>query len=171
MMKNYSSKILLSLILFYLIYMCVVIMNHKVIIADDLSNASRILSDNNHNFLKFVKSFLDTAMMAPRPVSAFVTAVVIFASQYNLNYYFTGLFLFPISCFLLYYVLRKNISTTLASVIVTLYGLSYFGSSVQFSCIMLNSNLAVIFYLLSFHYLKNHSQNAKNFFISSVFFA
>ncbi|RTZ45965.1 hypothetical protein EJ377_14945 [Chryseobacterium arthrosphaerae] len=61
----------------------------------------------------------------------------------NLSTYWDPVF--PLSLAVLYWVARHILSKELASLLTLLYATSLIGSSIQFSSIMLNSNLATIF--------------------------
>lgn len=103
---------------------------------------------------------------APRPVSSFVTGTLIFFAKYNEYIYFFGLLFFPISVFTIYCILKNIMTKEIASLITLLYSCSLLATSIQFSPIMLNSNLATIFFSLSIYYLYIR----KNLIMSSIFF-
>ena len=127
----------------------------NTLLADDLSKMyESIYLDSN--FIDFIFSFLDSATMSARPVSGLLTGSLIYISSYNQSLYYLGLLLFPISIITLYNVLKHFINKELTLLAVILYTSSIFASSIQFSPIMLNSNLALIFWLLSLYFLKKN---------------
>ncbi|RNA61837.1 hypothetical protein D1631_07770 [Chryseobacterium nematophagum] len=168
-MKEKSSHIYLTflniLIVIYSCYIGFTIFINKVLLADDLSKVyeSKNISEP---YFKYIHTFLDTYTMASRPISGFVTGTLVFFSKYNENVYFLGLLFFPLSLISIYIVIQKILSKELASLITLLYLCSLLGTSIQFSPIMLNSNLATIFFSLSIFYLYFHEK----ILISSLFF-
>lgn len=149
-------------IIIYVLYISLSVCYEKILLADDLAMAYeyRFISQS---YFSFICSFLDSSTMAARPVSGFVTATVMFISQYNEFVYWLGLFFFPLSLLVIYEVAQKILTVQLASLITLLYACSMIGTSIQFSAIMLNSNLATIFFCLSIYILYFH----KNIFLSS----
>ncbi|SHF19330.1 hypothetical protein [Chryseobacterium takakiae] len=152
-------------IIIYVLYISLSVCYEKILLADDLAMAYeyRFISQS---YFSFICSFLDSSTMAARPVSGFVTATVMFISQYNEFVYWLGLFFFPLSLLVIYEVAQKILTVQLASLITLLYACSMIGTSIQFSAIMLNSNLATIFFCLSIYILYFH----KNIFLSSLLF-
>ncbi len=169
-MKSILSKNLILLVIIYLLYVVFSLMTHETLLADDLSKAAQVQQAKGSDFFSFLFSFLDNETMSPRPASGIITALLIYLSKYNINIYFLGLLSFPISCLFLYSILKENVSKSVGALITTSYALSLIASSIQFSVIMLNSNLALIFYLLSFYYVRNKDQTLKNQIISVFFF-
>ncbi len=104
--------------------------------------------------------------MAARPVSGFITGIIIFMSQSNSLIYFSGLLFFPLSVFTIYFVLSKILPKGIACISSLLYAISIIGTSIQFSPIMLNSNLATIFYVLSIYF----TVVKKNLVLSSLLY-
>ncbi|AIH01633.1 hypothetical protein M949_0462 [Riemerella anatipestifer CH3] len=162
---NYHQKLLFSIILIYALYVVTKITYTNTLLADDLSKMyESIYLDSN--FIDFIFSFLDSATMSARPVSGLLTGSLIYISSYNQSLYFLGLLLFPISIITLYNVSKHFINKELALLAVILYTSSIFASSIQFSPIMLNSNLALIFWLVSVYFLRK----TYNPFLSGLFY-
>nr|WP_315029412.1 hypothetical protein [uncultured Chryseobacterium sp.] len=168
MKKNLSNNYFIFLnilIIVYTLYISLCVFREKVIVSDDLSKVyeSKFISAS---YFSYIYSFLDSTTMAARPVSGFVTGTLIFLSKHNESVYLLGLVFFPLSLFTLYWVAQKIISKEWASLITLLYSCSVIGTSIQFSSIMLNSNLATIFFSLSIYFLYVRKQ----IIISSLFF-
>ncbi|REC63537.1 hypothetical protein DRF65_05440 [Chryseobacterium pennae] len=163
---NNRYLILLNiLIIVYNLYIWLSIFIEKVIVADDLKEAynSKYISKP---YVSYIYSYLDSSNMAARPVSGFVTGTLVFLSQYNASVYLLGILFFPLSLIALYWVIQKILSKELASLITLLYSCSLIGTSIQFSPIMLNSNLATLFFSLSIYY----TYVRKNILWSALFF-
>lgn len=153
------------LIIVYSLYISLSVFQQKVILTDDLAGFY-VLPSVSGSYFSYIYSFLDSRIMAARPVSGIVTGTLAFLSKNNESVYFMGLLFFPLSLIAIYWVARKIISRELASLLTLLYSCSLIGTSIQFSTIMLNSNLATIFFALSIYY----AYVRKNTFISSLFF-
>ncbi|AZA84827.1 hypothetical protein C1637_18780 [Chryseobacterium lactis] len=172
MKKNVRNSYLIFLnilIIAYTLYISLSVFREKVIVSDDLSKVyeSKFISES---YFSYIYSFLDSTTMAARPVSGFVTGTLIFLSRHNESVYLLGLLFFPLSLIVMYWVIQKIISTEMASLITLLYSCSVIGTSIQFSSIMLNSNLATIFFLLSiyFIYVRQKVVISSLFFIASI---
>lgn len=163
--KLNSNSLLFISILFYSIYIIFKLRHHKVLLADDLSQAY-IAQNIGVSFWDFLTSYLDSQTMSARPVSGLITGTIVFLSKYDISIYYIGLIFFPISLYLLYKVLNYFFENVFSVLIVALYASSIFASSIQFSIIMLNSNLATIFWLLSIYFLTKKY----NIFLSITFF-
>ncbi|WP_347219141.1 hypothetical protein [Chryseobacterium sp.] len=153
------------LIVVYNLYIWLTIFREKVIVADDLKevyNAKYI----SKPYFSYIYSYLDSSNMAARPVSGFITGTLVFLSQYNASIYLLGILFFPLSLLAVYWIAQKMLSKELASLITLLYSCSLIGTSIQFSPIMLNSNLATLFFCVSIYYVYIH----KNILLSSLFF-
>ncbi|VFA41788.1 hypothetical protein [Chryseobacterium indologenes] len=148
MKKNQSNNygiFLNILIIVYTLYISLSVFKEKVIVTDDLSKVyeSKLISGS---YFTYIYSFLDSTTMAARPVSGFVTGTLIYLSKYDESVYLLGLIFFPLSLAVLYMVAKKILSEELAGLITLLYSCSVIGTSIQFSPIMLNSNLATVFF-------------------------
>ncbi|CAI8752484.1 hypothetical protein [Chryseobacterium sp. IT-36CA2] len=164
--KRNNYQILLNiLIAVYYLYIFISIFKEKAALTDDLANLYR-LGHISGSYLSFVHSSLDTTTMAARPVSGFVTATLCFLAQNSESFYFFGLLFFPLALIAIYWVARKILSKEVASLITLLYSCSIIGTSIQFSSIMLNSNLATIFFVISIYF----AYARKNIVLSAVFF-
>lgn len=153
------------LIIVYSLYISWSVFKEKAILTDDLAGFY-VLPSVSGSYFSYIYSFLDSRIMAARPVSGVVTGTLTFLSKNNESVYFLGLLFFPLSLLVLYWVARKIVSKELASLFTVLYLCSSIGTGIQFSAIMLNSSLATIFFALSIYYVYVR----KNIFISSVFF-
>ncbi|KFF13528.1 hypothetical protein IW15_06995 [Chryseobacterium soli] len=153
------------LIIVYSLYICLSVFKEKAVLTDDLAGFY-VLPSVSGSYFSFIYSFLDSQIMAARPVSGVVTGTLAFLSKNNESVYFMGLLFFPLSLMVLYWVAKKMVSKELAGLFTLLYLCSSIGTSIQFSTIMLNSNLATIFFALSIYY----AYVRKNTFISSLFF-
>ncbi|BAP32865.1 antibiotic biosynthesis monooxygenase [Chryseobacterium sp. StRB126] len=153
------------LIVVYNLYIWLSVFTEKVIVTDDLKEAynARHISKS---YFSYIGSYLDSSNMAARPVSGFITGTLVFLSKYNESIYLLGILFFPLSLFAIYWVAQKVLSKELASLITLLYSCSLIGTSIQFSPIMLNSNLATIFFSLSIYYVYVR----KNILFSALFF-
>lgn len=153
------------LIIVYNLYIGLSIFREKVIVADDLKevyNAKYV----SKPYFSYIYSYLDASNMAARPVSGFVTGTLVFLSQYNASIYLLGILFFPLSLIAVYGVAQKILSKELASLITLLYSCSIIGTSIQFSPIMLNSNLATLFFCVSIYFVYIR----KNVLLSALFF-
>ncbi|AZA90493.1 Uncharacterised protein [Chryseobacterium nakagawai] len=153
------------LIVVYNLYIALCVFTEKVIVTDDLKEAysARYISES---YFSYIYSYLDSSNMAARPVSGWVTGTLVFLSKYDASIYLLGILFFPLSLIAVYWVMQKILSKELASLITLLYSCSLIGTSIQFSPIMLNSNLATIFFSLSIYYVYIR----KNILLSSLFF-
>lgn len=164
-LNNIYLVFLNILIVVYNLYIWLSIFKEKVIVTDDLKEAynARYISKP---YFSYIYSYLDSSNMAARPISGWVTGTLVFLSKYDASVYFLGILFFPLSLFAVYWVMQKILSKELASLITLLYSCSLIGTSIQFSPIMLNSNLATIFFSLSIYYVYIR----KNVLLSSLFF-
>ncbi|MEG0927076.1 hypothetical protein [Chryseobacterium sp.] len=167
---NNSYLIFLNiLIIVYNLYICLAVFKEKIVVSDDLSKLyeSKYISES---YFSYIYSFLDSTTMAARPVSGFVTGTLIFFSKSNEYIYLLGVLFFPLSLIAIYCVSKRILSKELASLITLLYSCSLIGTSIQFSSIMLNSNLATIFFSLSiyFIYVREKIILSSLFFIASI---
>lgn len=166
---NYPLFLNISVIT-YVLYISFCIFKDKVALADDLS---KIYESGNisQSYFTFIYSFLDSHTMAARPVSGLVTGTLIFLSGYSESVYWLGLFFFPLSLWVMYWVTQKIGSAQWASLVILLYSCSVIGTSIQFSPIMLNSNLATLFFCLSIYFLyaRKNIWGSSLLFIASVF--
>ncbi|SDJ22466.1 hypothetical protein [Chryseobacterium jejuense] len=153
------------LIVVYNIYIWLSVFTEKIIVADDLKEAYNARHISKPYF-SYIYSYLDSSNMAARPVSGFITGTLVFLSKYNESIYLLGILFFPLSLLAVYWVVQKILSKELASLITLLYSCSLIGTSIQFSPIMLNSNLATIFFSLSIYYVYVR----KNILFSALFF-
>ncbi|MGU3376022.1 hypothetical protein [Chryseobacterium sp. M5A1_1a] len=167
---NNTYRIFLNiLIIVYSLYICLAVFKEKIIVSDDLSKLyeSKYISES---YFSYIYSFLDSTTMAARPISGFVTGTLIFFSKSNEYIYLLGVLFFPLSLIAIYCVAKKILSKELASLVTLLYSCSLIGTSIQFSSIMLNSNLATIFFSLSiyFIYVREKIILSSLFFIASI---
>lgn len=153
------------LIVVYNLYIWLSVFTEKVIVADDLKEAYNARHISKPYF-SYIYSYLDSSNMAARPVSGFITGTLVFLSKYNDSIYLLGILFFPLSLFVMYWVAQKILSKELASLITLLYSCSLIGTSIQFSPIMLNSNLATLFFCLGIYYVYVR----KNILFSALFF-
>lgn len=140
------------LIVVYSLYISLSVFKEKAVVTDDLAGvyALRVIPDS---YFSYIYSFLDSTIMAARPVSGIITGTLSFLSKNNESFYLLGTLFFPLSLIAVYWVGRKMLSKELASLITLLYCCSIIGTSIQFTSIMLNSNLATIFFVLSIYYV------------------
>lgn len=165
-LKKIKSEILiLFCICLYTLYITLKITKNQALLADDLGMMYKIQHIDS-NLAEFLWSFLDSTTMSARPISGIVTGMIIYVSKFEQNFYFLALLFFPISILMLFKVALSFLDKTVAFLLVLLYTSSIFSSSIQFSPIMLNSNLALIFWLLSIYFLKINYKPI----LSSVFF-
>lgn len=156
---------LLLIIFTYIIYIHYSIYKSNVLLADDLGLIYRA-KDIQQSYFEFIKLYIDSSTMSARPVSGFVTGSIIFFSQTNSQFYFLGLIFFPLSILSIYFVFSKILPKVITCLFVILYTTSMIGTAVQFSPIMLNSNIATIFYVFSIYFIVIR----KNIVISLVLF-
>ncbi|MFP3832839.1 hypothetical protein [Chryseobacterium sp. SIMBA_028] len=167
---NNSYLIFLNiLIIVYNLYICLAVFKEKIVVSDDLSKLyeSKYISES---YFSYIYSFLDSTTMAARPISGLVTGTLIFFSKSDEYIYLLGVLFFPLSLIAIYCVSKRILSKELASLITLLYSCSLIGTSIQFSSIMLNSNLATIFFSLSiyFIYVREKIILSSLFFIASI---
>ncbi|MGE8552371.1 MAG: hypothetical protein ACN6OB_00355 [Chryseobacterium jejuense] len=153
------------LIIVYNLYIWLSVFTEKIIVSDDLKEAYNARHISKPYF-SYIYSYLDSSNMAARPVSGFITGTLVFLSKYNESIYLLGILFFPLSLLAVYWMAQKILSKELASLITLLYSCSLIGTSIQFSPIMLNSNLATIFFSLSIYYVYVR----KNILFSALFF-
>ncbi|WP_343679790.1 hypothetical protein [Chryseobacterium arthrosphaerae] len=152
-------------ILVYSLYICWCIFTERAVLSDDLAGVYQLRTVPD-SYFSYIYSFLDSSLMAARPVSGLVTGTLSFLSKDHESLYLLGILFFPFSLAVLYWVARHILSKELASLFTLLYATSLIGSSIQFSSIMLNSNLATIFFALSIYYVYTR----KNTILSALFF-
>lgn len=151
--QNNNYLIFLNiLIVVYSLYISLSVFKEKAVVTDDLAGvyALRVIPDS---YFSYIYSFLDSTIMAARPVSGIITGTLSFLSKNNESAYLLGTLFFPLSLIAVYWVGRKMLSKELANLITLLYCCSIIGTSIQFTSIMLNSNLATIFFVLSIYYV------------------
>lgn len=153
------------MLFFYVFYTLYAIYSSNVILADDLSILYSS-KDIHQNYFEYIISYIDSSTMSARPVSGFITGTIAFFSKNNNQIYFLGLLFFPLSILTIYFVLSKILSKEVACLIILFYAVSIIGTSIQFSPIMLNSNVATIFYVLSIYFIVVK----KNLVLSSLLF-
>ncbi len=158
--------ILLVILLFYLCYIIYSLASNQAILADDLVQLQTNNNLENKNYFQFLQNFLDSAQMSPRPVSGIVYLTISYVSQFHYSYYFLGLLFFPINTLVLYFVTKKLWGDYTAIILTLIYSLLFFGTTMQFSPIMLNANLATIFWLLSVNFLIGTTQAKTHLFLS-----
>ncbi|HEX7871007.1 MAG TPA: hypothetical protein VF455_12935, partial [Chryseobacterium sp.] len=151
--NNGKSFIFLFFLIFlYVFYTLYKIYSLDVVLADDLGLI--YLTKNIHqNYFEYIVSYIDSSTMSARPVSGFITGTIIFLSKNNDNLYFSGLLFFPLSILTIFFVFSKILPKEIACLITLFYTVSMIGTSVQFSPIMLNSNIATILYVLSIYFI------------------
>lgn len=143
-MKKY---IILLLIFISVLY--VDLIKEGVLLTDDLA---RVLEkDKSNNYIEFLKLFLNTDTMSSRPVSGFFYSFSIyFIKSIGLNVYYLNYLYYLTSLLLVYNVSLYLIKDgKLSFITMVIYACFPFASSTIFSPIMMNSNLATIFYCLS----------------------
>ncbi|MNU12197.1 hypothetical protein D3C71_02190 [compost metagenome] len=164
--KYEKSFIFLFLLTFlYIFYTLYTIFSSDVVLADDLVmiySAKNI----NQNFFEYIISFIDSSTMSARPISGFITGTIIFLAKNNDQIYFSGLLFFPLSILTVYFVLNKILPKQIVCLAILFYAISLIGTCIQFSPIMLNSNVATIFYALSIYFIVVK----KNLVVSSFLF-
>lgn len=165
--SNYEKSFILLffLVFFYVFYALYAIYSSNVVLADDLAMIY-LAKDINQNYFDYIASFVNSSTMSARPVSGFITGTIIFLSQNNDQIYFSGLLFFPLSILTIYFVLNKILAKEIACLVILFYSVSMIGTSIQFSPIMLNSNVATIFYVLSIYFIVVK----KNLILSSLLF-
>ena len=156
-----------SILLFQLSY-------ENVLLADDLG---RVLeADNYTSFIDFLKDFLNTNTMSSRPISGiFYAPSIYFIKYFGLEIYYINYLFYILSLVFIYKVLMLFIDKNLATLSVFLYSILPIGSSIEFSPIMMNSNLATIFYCLSILFIYQYNREEKRerpfiFIILSILF-
>lgn len=151
--KNGNNYLVLLniLIIVYNLYISLTIFSEKIILTDDLARVYELRAISE-SYFSYIHSFLDSATMAARPVSGWVTGTLFYFSKNNESFYLLGTLFFPLSLVVIYWVTKKIFTKELASLITLLYSSSIMGTSIQFSSLMLNSNLATIFFALSIYY-------------------
>lgn len=167
--NNYYLIFLNVLIIVYALYICLSVCKEKVLLTDDLARVYELRSISD-SYFSYIHSFLDSVTMAARPVSGLVTGTLFYLSKNNESVYFLGILFFPLSLVAVYWVAKNILSKELASLITLLYSCSMMGTSIQFSPLMLNSNLATIFFALSIYYayVRQRIVPSALFFIASV---
>jgi len=168
--KRNNYQILLNiLIIVHSLYICLSVFKEKVLLTDDLARVYELRTVSG-SYFSYIYSFLDSVTMAARPVSGLVTGTLFYLVRNNESLYFLGLLFFPLSLAVLYWVAKNIFSKELASLIILLYSISIIGTSIQFSSLMLNSNLATIFFSLSvyFAYVRKCIVVSSICFIASV---
>lgn len=153
------------LIVVYSLYISLSVFREKAVVTDDLAGvySLRTIPDS---YFSFIFSFLDSTIMAARPVSGIVTGTLSFLVKNHESAYLLGTLFFPLSLIAIYWVGQKILSKELASLLTLLYCCSVIGTSIQFTSIMLNSNLATIFFTLSIYYIYVREK----IIVSSLFF-
>ncbi|MFZ4929837.1 hypothetical protein [Chryseobacterium sp. Mn2064] len=158
------------LVVVYSFYVFLSVFQERAILTDDLAGFY-VLESVPASYFSYLYTFLDSQIMAARPVSGIVTGTLTFLSRNNDSVYFLGMLFFPLSLMAIYWVGSKILSKELAGLMTLLYSCSLIGTSIQFSTIMLNSNLATIFFALSIYYayIRKSILISSLFFIASVF--
>ncbi len=123
---------------------------------------------NRISYFDFINKFIDHETMTSRPISGFIYGSIVYLTKLNLNLYYLNYLFFPISIIFMYKVMGEFIGSSLSVIITIIYSFSIIGSSIVFSPIMMNSSLAITFYLLSLLTLKN--LKGKYYLFLSIFF-
>lgn len=120
----------------------------NILLTDDLGMIYQpVFGNNEYNYLKFISNFIDQDIMTSRPVSAFFYGTIIFLTQFfSIKFYFVNYLFFITAITSVYLVVKKLLNESIAIVSSLFYTLIPIGSSIVFSPIMMNSNLATIFF-------------------------
>lgn len=152
----FSSTLLLQLVF------------EQILLTDDLARVKE--GEGYAYFGEFITDFLNTDTMSSRPISGIFYAPSIYMIKYlGLNVYYINYIYYLISLILIYKVLSVFFHRNMAVVGVFIYSLLPLATSVIFSPIMMNSNLATSFYCLSLLLIyKYNEEKRRTWFIFSI---
>lgn len=165
-MKKYLPLIfilLFSWILQFQLY------SEQVLLTDDLLLAGSNVDTSFNDFLTY--TYDNSPILAPRPISVLITAGHTYLIKYfGVNILYIGYVYYTFSLILIYKVINDIYNHNIAILGTFIYSLLPIGTFLSFSIIMLNSNIATIFYCLSLLYIfKIHKQqqhiHTKHFYI------
>lgn len=131
----------ISFIYFFLV-------KNNILLSDDLGMIYQpVFGDNEYNYVKYINKFIDQAIMTSRPISAFIYGSIIYLTQiFSIKFYFINYIFFLGSIIAVYSCTKKFLKENVAIITSIIYTLLPIGSSIVFSPIMMNSNLATILF-------------------------
>lgn len=162
-------KKIILITIFLLVYLYSGILENGILLTDDLATGFKdnYLRRWNLGYFDFILKYLDTPNMTSRPISSFFFYSVIYLMKFNSKFYYLNYVFFLISIFVIYITSSKIIPKNYSIIFIVFYALIPFGTSLVFSPIMMNSNIATIFYCLSIICLFN---KAKGYYYISILF-
>lgn len=157
------EKKLITLLSLFFIVIYYQIASGDILLTDDLG---RVNLHNETSYFSFVSNYLNTDTMTSRPVSGFIYSSTIYLLKYSIYFYYLNYLFFIASILTVYFVFSRLINDLTATISTFIYSFSLLSSSMVFSPIMMNASLAIIFYCISLHLIKN----SKNFYVSIIFY-
>lgn len=157
--------IFLTILLFISIYLTFV--NNDVILTDDLSTGfvCNYINDFKLSYTDFISKYTSTPNMTSRPISSAIFYTIIYLMKFNEKFYYLNYLFFLISIIIIFFTVKKIFSENISVIITIFYSLIPIGTSIVYSPIMMNSNIATIFYGLSLFFIYGR----RNLFLSIIF--
>lgn len=160
--------------LFYC-YLYLNIFSERVLLADDLSVISMMLHNpeirNLKSLWEAIAFYVSSADASARPIPATIFSGFVYLIRNHLDFYYLLYAWFLASLFIIYKLIRDVSDKNIAFIVTLVYSLIPVGTSLAFTCIMLGSTLATVFYCLSLYFIiiKKSLWLSALFFIFSVF--
>lgn len=170
LIKKYNYQAFFFLVVF-MTFLLGSLVKNNILLTDDLAFVDNARFAKHKNFFEYIYSFMNTETMTSRPVSAFITALITYASSYYERFYYLAYLFFIISVFFVFKITQiftKNFFFSIATVF--LYVFLPVGNALVFSPIMLNSALANIFYCSSLIFLLKEQKHKYDVIYSALFF-
>lgn len=141
--------------------------NNGVILTDDLSTGfiSNYINDFKLDYIDFISKYISTPNMTSRPISSTIFYTIIYLMKFNEKFYYLNYLFFLISIIVIFFTFKKIFSENISVIITIFYSLIPIGTSIVYSPIMMNSNIASIFYCLSLFFIYGR----RNLFLSIIF--
>lgn len=164
-----SIKLILPLILFFFCSVFYQFFTQNTFLSDDLAMIIKpeIINNKGITYFNFIAGFLNTHIMTSRPVSGFIFGSIIYLSKYSMVFYYVNYLFFLIGILMVFKMSRKLLSTELSLLTTFFYSFSIISSSMSLSAIMMNANLAIVFYALSF--LSLFQKSKYSYLLSLIF--
>jgi hypothetical protein len=142
---------------------------NNVLLTDDAIFVDDNMENKKENIFHFFGNFLNHPYMSSRPVSGFFYGLSVYLVQFGIKFYYLNYLFFIISLGFINHTVKRFFGFEAAFMVTLVYALFPLASSMEFSLIMMNSNMATIFFCLSVNFAAK-SFNAKNFLLSALFF-
>lgn len=87
--KKYNYQAIFFLVVF-MTFLLGSLVKNNILLTDDLAFVDNARFAKHKNFFEYIYSFMNTETMTSRPVSAFITALITYASSYYERFYYVA---------------------------------------------------------------------------------